>query len=312
MARNKSAKKRAKKAKNKTLKVARKDIMMKKPVCSPANPEKNNDITCYSNNTLDKIKKLWNARHAGDKIDSNEPHAIWNHIRDRFSNVCNTEKCWLRQKLLAENLDSDILSYTFAPSAPKEWKKNPFEWLSSTDISSVMSHFEKQYPSFIFIGPTPIDFDKSYADDVCVWDELCNFSLISHIKRGKKNIGMIFNTDPHTEDGEHWICMFLDLSSKPNPFIFFFDSNGDLPPDEVTVLKNRIVSQGETLGMKIDYDHNHPKVHQKSDGECGMFCLFTIIQLLLKNKRVEDFKTKRITDDEVKKLRNVYFDHSEN
>ena len=36
-----------------------------------------------------------------------------------------------------------------------------------------------------------------------------NFSLTNTIKKGKRLIGIIFNTDPHDKDGEHWICVFI-------------------------------------------------------------------------------------------------------
>ena len=47
-------------------------------------------------------------------------------------------------------------------------------------------------------------------------------------------------------------------------------------------------------------------VHQKSDTECGMYCLFVIIQLLENNMEPEDFK-KRIPDKNMEDLKKMIF-----
>ena len=99
------------------------------------------------------------------------------------------------------------------------WKKNPEEWLNSVDIEDVMKQYEKKVPTFMFIGPSPIDFDKHLLYGECVWDELCKFKLENILKKGKNKIGIIFNLDPHYKNGSHWISMFIDIRKK---FIFFF------------------------------------------------------------------------------------------
>jgi len=47
----------------------------------------------------------------------------------------------MRQLFVAGNLSYDITKYTFAPDAPKTWRNNPTEWLTSTDIINVMKQF---------------------------------------------------------------------------------------------------------------------------------------------------------------------------
>lgn len=282
---------------------------MDKPMCSPALPGKNQDFTCYTDDALIKLRDSWNDRHQDDKIILDDPADIWSELKDRYSRVCDNERCWLRQKTLASNLDRDILEYTFAPRAPMKWKKNPNEWLTSTDLSELMAHYERRFPSFSFIGPTPIDFDSKDYEGYCVWDELCNFSVPSLLNKRKTKIGIIFNTDPHTEDGEHWISMFVDLTHK-QPYIFFFDSNGDKPPDEVKELCDRIIDQCSGLGIDLNYEENHPFRHQKSDSECGMYSLFLIIKLLTKELEYNHFKKNRVTDKDVENLRSIWFDQS--
>ena len=40
------------------------------------------------------------------------------------------------------------------------WESNPKEWLSSDEILEVMKQYEHSHPEFVFLGPSPIDFEK--------------------------------------------------------------------------------------------------------------------------------------------------------
>ena len=303
----KTAKKMRKKQ-NKT----KKNYHKMKPTCSPSSQKTAHKDTCYTTEALYKMRNLWNARHKDDKITSNDNHVIWRSLRDRFAGVCDTEKCWMRQKFAEGKLSSDITSYTFAPPAPSTWKNKPNEWLTSTDINAVMKHFEKAYPNFAFIGPSPIDFDKHLMYGDCVWEELCRFDLKKMLKKRKKMIGVVFNTDPHTEDGEHWVSLFINMQAKPNPYVFYFDSNGDPVKDEIMVFANRVIEQGEQLNYDIKFYQNHPKEHQFEDSECGVYSLYMISEILTGKKNYRYFLDHSISDAEMEKFRHVYFDHSNN
>ena len=267
--------------------------------CSPG---KSHSFTCYSSRSLNKIKNLWNKRHPDTKITSNNPREIWDTLKNKLLNVCNTEKCWLNQSFMQNNLDPELKNYTFAPIAPKIWKKNPNEWLNSMDINNVMKQYEHEYPSFTFIGPSPIDFDKKKLFGQCVWNELCNFDLKKLIKNGKNKIGIVFNTDPHYLEGSHWICMFIDVKKN---YIFYFDSNADKTPDEILEFVDKVKKQADELGIKLKYYENKIE-HQKTDTECGMYVLFVITQLLQNKMSPEMFK-KRISDKDMEDLRKVFF-----
>jgi len=294
--------------KNKTKKIHNK----MKPTCSPAKKHTAHKDTCYTTEALQKMKNLWNARHKNDKINTNDNHKIWLELRDRFAGVCDTEKCWMRQKFAANKLGPEITSYTFAPDAPSTWKGNPNEWLNSLDIIAVMKHFEKAYSRFAFIGPSPIDFDTHLMYGDCVWEELCRFDLKKMLRKRKKIIGVIFNTDPHTEDGEHWVSLIINMQSKPHPYVFYFDSNGDPVKDEIMSFANRVIEQGENLGYDIKFYQNHPKEHQMEDSECGVYSLYMITQILTGEKTYQYFMNHSIPDSEMEKFRHVYFDHTSN
>lgn len=274
-----------------------------KDVCSPATPIKDQKFSCYTSESLERLRELWNKRHPDAKIKSNEPKKIWQSLRENMSNVCEKESCWLRQNFAKHDLTKELSHYTFAPQAPKEWKKNINEWLSSIDIDKVMRQYEKSYPSFAFLGPSPIDFDSLKLYGECVWEELCNFNLRNMMAKNKKKIGIVFNLDEHWKAGSHWTSMFIDVPSEQ---ICYFDSGGEKAPIEVLKFKDRVISQGKGSGLNFKFEENYPMEHQMKDTECGIYCLYFISQMI-KNPNFKPFKGKRISDKEMEKYRRIFF-----
>ena len=276
----------------------------KKVNCGPSVNGKIKGYTCYSDASLMKLRDYWNRRHPDNLITSNNSRDIWTILRDNMSNVCDKESCWLRQKFISNNLDKELSQYTFAPKSPESWKKNKNEWLSSLEIEKVMKQYEKTYPNFVFIGPSPIDFDTVQMYGECVWEELCKFDLKDYLKEGKTKIGIVFNTDPHYKDGSHWIAMFIDVKKK---YIFFFDSNGDPPAEKIVIFQNKVSTQGRELGIDLEITGNYPKEHQLGDTECGMYVLYFIVELLTERKDINYFKKNTIRDTAMEQLRVEYF-----
>ena len=219
-----------------------------------------------------------------------------------MNNICSNEKCWLNQQFMKNNSSKILNNYTFAPDAPVSWKSNPNEWLSSVDIDKVMQQYEHKFPKFIFLGPTPIDFDNKKLFGQCVWNELCNFNLKDLIDNKKTKIGIVFNTDPHYLEGSHWICMFIDVK---NEFIFYFDSNASRTPPQINKLTKRIIKQGKLLNIDFKYYKNKVE-HQKTNTECGMYVLYVISQLLQEKMTPDSFNV-RIPDKNMIKLRKILF-----
>jgi hypothetical protein len=274
----------------------------KKANCAPSADKK--DYTCYSDSALIKMRNLWNARHPDHKIQVDSPHEIWKQLKGNMQDVCDIETCWLNQQFIANNVDKELANYTFTPKSPKSWNKNPTEWLSSVDIENVMKQYEKTYKCFDFIGPSPIDFDTKELYGKCVWEELCHFDLNKHIAKGKNKIGIIFNTDPHYLSGSHWISLFINIKKG---FIFFFDSNGDTVPKEITVLCDRIIQQAKALSIDLVFKQNAPMEHQYENTECGMYSLYFIIGMVTDKHDYTYFMKHRIPDGNMKQMRLKYF-----
>jgi hypothetical protein len=285
----------------------KKDINLKKVNCSPKSKHEINNFSCYTNESLYKLRDLWNARHPDVKINTNDAREIHKQLTGFMKNICNKESCWLKQRDFGEI--SEELTDSFAPESPKEWKKNPNEWLTSVDILNVMKQYEKAYKCFDFIGPSPIDFDSRKLYGECVWEELCNFSLEEQLKHGKTKIGIIFNTDPHDKPGQHWVSMFIDIKKHT---ISFFDSVGSKIPARIMKLVKRIQEQGNNMIPKINmvFDQNYPTEHQYGSTECGIYSLFFIVHRL-EDKITEHYlKTHVIKDEYMTKFRKIYFNDS--
>lgn len=275
----------------------------KKDKCSPKIGKDKLDFTCYTKNSLFKLKEIWNKKHPDMLITSNKPREIWESLNYVFGKTCGRESCWLKHKALSENIPLDIKKNTFAPKRPDAWKEKPDEWLSSIEILEVMKQYEKIYSCFDFIGPSPIDYDKHIAYGECVWEELCEFNLDKTLKDGKRKIGIIFNLDTHDKPGSHWVALFINTDKKR---IYYLDSYGEKIPSKINKFSNKVIKQADTLGLgKYELLVNKRR-HQFSESECGMYSLYFIIQML-KGQCFEKFTKQRIKDDLMKKLRKKYF-----
>ncbi len=307
---------RKKTIKKRKIKITRKNKLRKKGTfkklkCSPnqkniiSNELKN--ITCYSNEQLQLFKNIWNENNKNNLINTNNPNEIWSFLKNKLQNKCRNELCWLNDQLFNSKINKKLIQKeVFKPFSPKSWKKKPNEWLSSIDIVKVMRQYEKRYKNFVFIGPSPIDFDNKKLFSTCVWEKLCKFNLNTYLNnRPQKNkIGIVFNLDPHDKPGSHWVALFIDLKKN---FIFYFDSNGDDIPKEVKKLVTRIQDQGHKLNIELIYDSNAGFIHQKKDGQCGIYTLYFIIELLKETKTYEYFKNHKIPDKIMRLHRKKYY-----
>ena len=276
-------------------------------------PVQENYFTCYDNETLHKLRDGWNMRHPDARIETNDPKEIWTDLKQRFNGMCRNEACWMKQLTGAD--PATVSSDTFAPEAPKSWIRDPDEWLSSEEIENVMKQYEDKFPTFEFLGPSPSDYSAPKLAGVCVWEELCNFSLKKYVDSGTHKIGVIFNTDPHTEDGSHWVSLFINIDATANGgtatandnYIFFFDSTGDRPQKEIREFVKTVTQQGRALGIRFKYYENR-KEHQKRNTECGMYALFMIVNLIEGTRTPEEFmRGDRIPDSHMLEFRKEYF-----
>jgi Ulp1 protease family, C-terminal catalytic domain len=260
--------------------------------------------SCLLDPDLMLLKRMWNTKNANNPITSNDPKIIWSQLNSFLANTCKKETCWLKQDFIDKATKSKLIEQRFAPFQPKEWKKNPNEWLSSDDITNVMKQYENKYKCFQFLGPTPIDFDTELKPGECVWQEMCKFDLYSYMKKGKTKFGISINTDTHDGDGEHWVSLFINTKKGE---IFYYDSAGYSIPAKVKRFVDRVISQGKMINISLKFHQNYPVGHQFKNTECGVYSLFFMIHML-EDKITSDYlKTHVIKDEYIQTFRNIFF-----
>jgi hypothetical protein len=276
--------------------------------CSPKNKHKPKEYSCFSDDELYKMRDMFNARHPDGQIHTNNQKEIWEKIKDYYATVCNKETCWVRQMTKNTKLEKELLD-SFAPEAPKEWKKNPNEWLSSIDIIAVMNQYEKKYKCFDFLGPSPIDYDTHKLHGECVWDELCHFDLSKQIQKKRFKFGIIFNLDPHYKGGSHWVSLFINTKNKT---IFYFDSAGEKIPEQIEKFVNTVTEQGKQLTNPIyfKFDQNYPVEHQYGNTECGIYSLFFVVHMLEDKITGHYLKTHILKDKYMETFRKIYYNEN--
>ena len=266
-------------------------------MCSPSIVSPNSagsssyNYSCFTLNQLKDMAKMVNKKYQSNiqlsKFKASDKTNLVKQIH--YALKCGNMSL---DMCVAKNYDGDfskIIKKTLKPKSPK----GKDEWLSSIDIYDVMEQYMHKHNDFIFLGPVPIDFS-----------EFSNALSRINLKKlkNKPKIGIVFNTDPSYESGEHWISMFIDLKNKT---ICFFDSVGDQPPKEVQKFMKKIIKQAKGLGINLKQIINN-KQHQKLSTECGVFSLHFIISRL-EGKSCDYINNNIIRDKEMNKYRKKYF-----
>lgn len=266
-------------------------------MCSPAVVSQNSagsssyNYSCFTLKQLKDMAKMVNRKYqANIQLSSFKASDKPKLVRD----IHQALKCgnMSLDMCVAKNYSSEFektIKKTLKPKSPK----GKDEWLSNIDIYDVMEQYMHKYNDFVFLGPVPIDFsDFSNA-----------LSRINLKKlKDKPKIGIVFNTDPSYESGEHWISMFIDLKNKT---ICFFDSVGTEPPKEVQKFMKKIIKQAKGLGITLKPIINK-KQHQNLNNECGVYSLYFIISRL-EGKSCDYINNKIIRDKEMNKYRKKFF-----
>jgi hypothetical protein len=223
---------------------------------------------------------------------------------------CKDQKCWIEQdfaKYIEKDKFLELATDVFRPDAPNG-PQGKFTWLNTININNVMRQYESKYSDFKFLEAVPMDFaDINYHG-------FSKNDLLKLKQSGITKIGVIFNLDFHNQSGSHWVALYCDFNKKK---IYFSDSVGGKPHkrvyDFINILKDTIYSIhyggnntdkaviDRTVSVKINTTQ-----HQRGGSECGVYSLNFIIRLL-DGDSFEEISTKRIPDEEINRMRDVYF-----
>ncbi len=276
--------------------------------CSPSVDTSNG--SCLDDELIRKVGRIMNKMRTKNKqlepIKCNSsPENIHECICKNIMKIsdCDSESCILTVREIMDHLGGDMNKFkdSFRPMMPKKWVKDFNEWLTTSDIENVLNQYMDGDDSFYFYGAVPIDFSN------CSVSNLCSIDLKKHLDKGEDKIGIVFNTDPHTKSGQHWISMYLDLKGKSmqkHPCMYYFDSYGRKPPPEIKDLIEKILKQSEKYNLGLKYLYNNEK-YQKKESQCGVYSIHFVEQML-SGKSFHRILN-HLSDHKMIKYRNKYF-----
>jgi hypothetical protein len=314
--------------------------------CSPIGDQ--DGISCLK---LDNLRNIaLNIAKAGatiapSYINSCSKKQLYDTIGTYFEkeNQCKDELCWTSTDLVKKSVNN--IQDLFIPIMPDIWREKPSEWLNTSDIDNVLKQYSKAYNDFHYTGAVPIDFDLKAKDGYCEVSDICKISIPQLYKKGIRKIGLVFNTDPSTKDGEHWISAYIDLGGidrfkllgggndrkqtevggrknssrktkrksrlrkkvkdKKIYGMYFFDSTSDPAPKQVKSLFKRLKTQSKKLGLNLEFFQNDIQ-HQIGDNECGVYCLY-FVSNMIKNKSFFDIIEDIKRDKDMHEFRKIFF-----
>lgn len=267
--------------------------------CSPGADNKRGGESCYTRKQLQLIARAYNAQYSDSIPLTGTKEQLWTAIEGKMQK-CDSEWCWIDQVRAYRG----ELETAFRPKRPEGGR---LQWLSTSDIRDVLKQYEAIYPDFVFLGPVPIDFCSLAGNEVC------NISIGNSLRNKKHRIGIVFNTDPSTESGKHWISMFIDMSPRdPRDWtIEYFDSFGEAPlPQEVRFLIQKLRQQHPDFQLRLncrDKECTNTIRHQLDNTECGVYSINFIVERLTGKSWKEQVVEQTHRDPEMEVLRDVYF-----
>lgn len=263
-------------------------------------------FSCFSGEQLQKMVRAYNE-YFPDKIKTSQNvEQLYQDLRHRLSNQCDTEYCWLGLPFIKGLNDPDLES-SFNPVGPVAKQQlagynADQRWLSTNNINNAMKMFEQVYHDFVFFGPVPIDFAEIHT-------ELSRLNIRKLYKNGITKIGVVFNFDPHDKGGSHWVALMIDLSTgQPNSQkIAYFDSYGSCPPriEISNFIENIKDTAKNELGMDLKVLCNKTR-HQFSSSECGVYSIY-FLEKSLEGIPFMTIFSQIVGDDEINKRRARYF-----
>lgn len=221
----------------------------------------------FDSKEVDRLRSVYNEENPEEPpIVGGEINQVWGALRQRFHKKCKTGR--------AECIVSSLMK---KPKAPKEWKTNPQEWLSNEDVEKLENALEDVFANYECLGTFPIDFGSKSRTGECLVSTLCSTDIRALVKKGKTQIGIVFNTDVSTGPGEHWVAVFCDIREDLEyPRMTYFDSYAQKPEKEIRTLMKRWKQQWDKTGvhskpMQLTYNTTR---HQYENSECGMYCWY--------------------------------------
>ena len=252
---------------------------MKNNSCAVSSTSKNKKLSCFSKQDLLDLTSYYNTCAVSHcKINPSGKHLTVNGTKSELLNN-------LLHSLKIKD-EKDIVKFDFGKGNKYKLKyliykrspvKRPNGWLDTSDIDTILfQHFEGKKDD-IYFGAVPSDYHKIYPE---------KFQEFYKIKKRKY---IVFNTDPMSKPGAHWVSVYISEDNHAE----FFDSNGTSPNKYIRKFLD-----------KFDSWSYNTKAYQNTDGLCGVYAAYFLLQKL-RGKRLN--LSESSADSKMVKKRKEYF-----
>jgi hypothetical protein len=133
-----------------------------------------------------------------------------------------------------------------------------------------------------FAQTEPDEFNKLYRDGESpekIKSSLLTFLDPNFFRGQKKCMGVVLNTDIHTNGGKHWFALFFDFRNPAIITLEYFNSSGNIPMEEVheylVKFQRKVLKEYPKSQCTIERVSSIQL--QNSQTECGVYSCYFVI-----------------------------------
>ena len=219
--------------------------------------------------------------------------------------------------LLARRPETAALGARLEAAFRPQRRFAPGEWLTSVDIDRALRQYNAPaFRGFRYVAVSPLDGEARTWRGLgpCVTPAVCALTVRGLLAQGTREFGVVFNLDPSTRGGSHWVALYgaLRPRSATRFGVYYCDSVGEAPPDEIAALMERLAAEaadvfGARAAARFEVDYCRLR-RQYRDAECGLYAMLFVVACLTTRLPFADVARRVFRRDEVVALlRRVFF-----
>ncbi len=190
---------------------------------------------------------------------------------------CDSERCLVEraaQQIGHKNARAIIGRY-FKIDGPTD-----ASLLSNVNIDTTLEQWAEKFRDFYPYNFNMKNYTKYHYENGRVEDgpdTLATVNVGELYRKGVRTAACVINTDVYQGNGEHWMCLFVDMREPGKATVEFFNSAGGCPQ---VAWQNWLVKTKEELEAAGIADVQicgcSKIIHQSSMSECGVYSLYYI------------------------------------
>jgi hypothetical protein len=261
---------------------------------------------CSPESVVEKIGRFIGAAGASQDV-------IFDKGKKKYN--CSHESCVLIKvaEATGDKTIRHVLDTFFKPNGPAD----THDWLSNINIDEVLDQIAKKHKDFLHIPfqmrdfaeiqPNPGQIERMKramsSDELeqALMRNLSTVDLAKKYKQGYLRYGVVFNTDTSKGPGQHWFCLYGDMSTTPMT-LEYFNSTGEPPLDEIRIWMDTTRHHlTKKLGRPTEVV-DQVRRHQTDGHSCGPYALYYIMSRL-EGVPARVFQTEIIPDEIMHRFR---------